>query len=157
VINEDYIGEIKIMMQAPGVFVAVAPEIKTAQLVILPNVKKGKVLTHTPWRDGGFDSSNHAYWVQQATKNRPEMTLFLNEKLFGGFWILVLISVIAARHWPKSWPCQPSAADLQGVGAAHGPLQSAQQIGWRNKDGHSGLFCSLCLEQSSSQSGEEMY
>jgi dUTPase len=45
VINEDYTGEIKIMTQAPGAFVAVAPEI--AQLVIVPNVKKGKLLTHT--------------------------------------------------------------------------------------------------------------
>jgi dUTPase len=50
VINENYTGEIKIMTQAPGVFVAVSPEIKIAQLVILLNVKKGKVLTHTPWR-----------------------------------------------------------------------------------------------------------
>jgi dUTPase len=80
VTNEDYTGEIKIMTQAPGIFVAVSPEIKVAQLVILLHVKKGKVLTHTPWRDGGFSSSNHAYWVQQITKDRPEMTLFLNEK-----------------------------------------------------------------------------
>jgi dUTPase len=36
VIDEDYPGEIKIMTQAPGVFVAVSPEIKIAQLVILP-------------------------------------------------------------------------------------------------------------------------
>jgi hypothetical protein len=85
-------------------------------------VKIGKVLTYTLWRDGGFSSSDHAYWVQQVTKDRPEMTLFLNEKWFLG----LLDSVIAARHWPESWPCQPSAADLQGVGATHGPLQTAQ-------------------------------
>jgi hypothetical protein len=77
VIDEDYTG-------APGAFVAVSPEEKIAQLVILPNVKKGEVLTHTPWRDGGFSSSDHAYWVQQVTKDRPEMTLFLNEKRFLG-------------------------------------------------------------------------
>jgi hypothetical protein len=65
-------------------FIAVFPEVKIAQLVNLPNVKKGKVLTHTPWRDGGFPSSDHAYWVQQVTKGRLEMTLFLNEKLFWG-------------------------------------------------------------------------
>jgi hypothetical protein len=94
-------------------------------------VKKDKMLTHTPWRDGGF--SLHAYWVQQVTKHRLEMTLILNEKWFCGLLDLVLTSVIAARHWPKSWPCQPSAADLQGVGAAHGPLQSAQQIHWKDE------------------------
>jgi dUTPase len=38
VIDEDYTGEIKIVAQAPGAFVAVSPEEKLAQLVILPNV-----------------------------------------------------------------------------------------------------------------------
>jgi hypothetical protein len=60
------------------------------------------------------------------TKDRPEMTLFLNEKWFGGLLDTeVDFSVTAARHWLKSWPCQSSAADLQGLGATHGPLQSA--------------------------------
>jgi hypothetical protein len=76
------------------------------------------------------------------------MTLFLNEKWFWGLLdIGADVSVIAAQHWPKSLPCQPSAADLQGVGAAHGPLQSAQQIHWRDEEGHS-----LCLRESASQS-----
>jgi dUTPase len=48
VIHEDYTREIK----TPGAFVMVSPEAKIAQLVILPNVKKGKVLAHTPWKDG---------------------------------------------------------------------------------------------------------
>jgi hypothetical protein len=129
VINEDYTGEIKVMTQASGVFVAISPEIKITQLVILPNMMKGKVLTHTPWTAGGFGSSSHDYWVQQVTKYRPEMTLFLNEKWFWGLLDTGAdVSVIAARHWAKSCPCQPSAADLLGVGAAHGRLQSAQQI-----------------------------
>jgi dUTPase len=74
VINEDYMGEIKIMTQVLVAFVAVTPEIKITQLVIFPNVKKGKVLTHTPWRDGGFGSSNYACWIQ-VTKDRLEMTV----------------------------------------------------------------------------------
>jgi dUTPase len=76
VIDEDYTGKIKIMAQAPGAFVTVSLEEKIAQLVVLPNVKKGKVLTRTPWRDRGFSSSDHAYWVQQVTKDRPEVTFF---------------------------------------------------------------------------------
>jgi dUTPase len=43
VVNEHYTGEIKIMTQAADIVVAVSPEIKTAQLVVLPNVKKGKI------------------------------------------------------------------------------------------------------------------
>jgi hypothetical protein len=44
------------------------------------------------------------------------------------------VFVVAARHWPKSWPYQPSAVNLQGVGATYGPLQSAQQICWRDEE-----------------------
>jgi hypothetical protein len=110
-------------------------------------VKKDKVVTHTLWRDGGFVSSNHAHWVQQITKDRLEMTLFLNEKWFGGLLDTGAdVSVIAARHWPKHWPCQPSASDLQGVGAVHSPLHSAQQICWRDVEGHSGLFNPYVLD-----------
>jgi hypothetical protein len=110
-------------------FIAVFPEVKIAQLVNLPNVKKGKVLTHTPWRDGGFPSSDHAYWVQQVTKDRLEMTLFLNEKQFWGLLDTGAdVSVIAARHWPKSWPCQPSAANLQGVGPLMAPPECSADL-----------------------------
>jgi hypothetical protein len=56
------------------------------------------------------------------------------------------VSVIAAAHWSKSWPCQPSASNLQGVGATHDPLQSAQQICWRDEEGHSGLFTPYVLD-----------
>jgi dUTPase len=147
VINEDHTGEIKILTQAPAVFFTISPEIKIAQLVILPNVKKGKVLTHIPWINGRFGSSNHTYWVQQVTKDRPEMTFFLDEKWFGGLLNTDAdVSVIAARHWPKRWACQPSAAGLQGVKATHGPLQGAQQIHWRDDEEHSGLFAPYVLD-----------
>jgi hypothetical protein len=99
VINEAYTGEIRMMTQAPSAFVAVSPEMKIAQLVILPNVKKGKVFIHNLWGAGGFGSSNHAYWLEQVTKYRPEMNLFLNEKWFGGLLDTGAdVSVIAARH-----------------------------------------------------------
>jgi hypothetical protein len=126
VINEDYTGKIKIMTQAPGTFVAVFTEMKIAHLVTLANVKKDKGLTHTLWKDGGFTSSIHAYWVEQARKDRLEMSLLLNEKCFVGLLDTGAdVSVVAARNWPKRWPCKPSAADLQGVVATHGSLQSA--------------------------------
>jgi hypothetical protein len=77
---------------------------------------------------------DHAYWVQQVIKDRLEMTLFLKEKQFLGLLDTGAdVSVIAARHWPKSWPCQPSAANLQNVGTTNDPLQSAQQFLWRDE------------------------
>jgi hypothetical protein len=82
------------------------------------------------------------------------MTLFISEKWFGGLLDPSGdVSVIAARHWPKSWPCQPSAGDLQWVGATHGPLHSAHPIHYRDEERHSGL--SLCLTQSSGQSARK--
>jgi hypothetical protein len=72
-----------------------------------------------------------------------EMTLFLNEKWFLGLLDTGAdVSVVAARHWPKSWPCQPSAAYLQGIGTT----QNAQQVCWRNEEGHSGLFVPYVLD-----------
>jgi hypothetical protein len=42
---------------------------------------------------------DHAYWVQQVTKDRLEITLFLKEKQFLGLWDTGAdVSVIAARH-----------------------------------------------------------
>jgi hypothetical protein len=57
----------------------------------------------------------------------------------------------------KSGPCQPSAADLQGVRAAHGPLQSAEQIHWRDEEGHSGLFAPMSWTVFQSICVEEIY
>jgi dUTPase len=52
VIDEDCTAEIKTMAQTPGAFVAVSQENKIAQLLILPNVKKGMVNSYTVerWR-----------------------------------------------------------------------------------------------------------
>jgi hypothetical protein len=87
------------------------------------------VLTHTLWGAEGIGSSNHAYWVQQVTKDRPEMTLFLSKKWFGGLLDTGAdVSVVATRHWPKSWPCQPSVADLQGVGPLMAPPECSADL-----------------------------
>jgi dUTPase len=80
VIDEDCTAEIKIMAQAPDAFVPVFRENKIAQLLILPNVKKGKVLAHTLWRDRGFGSSDHPDWVPQVTEDNLEVTLYLNDR-----------------------------------------------------------------------------
>jgi hypothetical protein len=76
-----------------------------------------------------------------------EMTLFLIEKQFGGLLDTGAdVSVIAARHWPKSWPCQPSAANLQGVRGYSWLPQSAQKIHWRDEEGQSELFTPYVLD-----------
>jgi hypothetical protein len=46
----------------------------------------------------------------------------------------------------KRWPCQPSTAVLQGVGATHDPLQTGQQICGRDEEGHSELFALYVLD-----------
>jgi dUTPase len=61
VIDQDYTGELKILAQAPQTFVAIAPTDKIAQLVLFPNIKKGKVLTPTPQEDKGFGHADCVY------------------------------------------------------------------------------------------------
>jgi dUTPase len=47
-INQDYMGELKILAQAPQTFIAIAPIDHIAQLVLFPNIENGKLLTSTP-------------------------------------------------------------------------------------------------------------
>jgi hypothetical protein len=100
VIDEDYTGEIKIMTQAP-----LQPGGKNSSTDYSPKCKERQGVNSHLWSDGGFSSSDHAYWVQKVTKDRPERTLFLNGKWFLGLLDTgAYVSVVAARHWPKSWP-----------------------------------------------------
>jgi hypothetical protein len=81
-------------------------------------VKKGKALTHTPWRNGGFGSFDHSYWVQQVTKDMPEMTLFLNEKQFWGLLNTGAdVSVIAAFRESRKDGAKLSGHAAFSVGA----------------------------------------
>jgi dUTPase len=54
VIDQDYMGELKILAQAPQTFVAIAPTHKIAHLIIFPNVRAGKVLMDTPQGEKGL-------------------------------------------------------------------------------------------------------
>jgi hypothetical protein len=86
VIDQDYMGELKILAQAPQTFVAIAPTDKIAQLIIFPNVRIGKELMDTPQGEKGFSHSDRAYWVQRVTSDHPKMALFLNGK-----WLMGLL------------------------------------------------------------------
>jgi dUTPase len=59
VVDQNFTGKLTILVQAPQTFVADAPTDKMAQLVILPNVRVGKVLTDTPQGEKGFGHSDH--------------------------------------------------------------------------------------------------
>jgi dUTPase len=74
VVDKDYMGELKILAQAPQTFVAIAPT-ENAQL-FFSNIKIGKVLTDTPRGEKGFGHFDHAYWVQWVTSDHPEMAGF---------------------------------------------------------------------------------
>jgi dUTPase len=50
VIDQDYMGKLKILAQTPQTFVAIAPTDKIAHLIIFPNVRVGKV-PRTPHRE----------------------------------------------------------------------------------------------------------
>jgi hypothetical protein len=76
VFDKDYVGELKILAQAPQTFVAIAPTEKITQLLTFSNAKIGEVLTDTPQGEKWFCHFAHAYWVQWVTADRPEMARF---------------------------------------------------------------------------------
>lgn len=68
------IGEIKVMAQTVRTDVQILSTDRIAQLVLIPYIKAGKILSSREWGKSGFDSSD-VYRVQQIKQERPTMTL----------------------------------------------------------------------------------
>nr|XP_015107999.1 endogenous retrovirus group K member 7 Pro protein-like [Vicugna pacos] len=140
VIDSDFEGEIKVMAHSPRMITAIPAGQRIAQLILLPTLTVGKNKSNFKRGTAGFGSSD-AYWVQQISNQRPELTLEIQGKKFKGILDTGAdISVIAASHWPEHWPKQVALSMLQGIGQSHNPEQSSAFLSWKDEEGHSGIF-----------------
>ena len=80
-------GEIKIMAHSPQGITVIQSGQRVAQLILLPTIPVGKAIKQERG-SRGFGSSD-AYWIQAINKQRPELLLYIQEKPFKAFWILV--------------------------------------------------------------------
>lgn len=140
VIDADYTGEIKIMVNSPTCVTTVPSGSRIAQLVLIPSVAVGKVMNTEGRGDQGFGSSD-VYWMQPVGEQRPTLALRVNGKTFHGILDTGAdVSVISERHWPTRWPKKEAISALQGIGQAQSPYQSSAMLTWEDNEGHRGQF-----------------
>ena len=104
IIDCDYTGEIKIMVEA-GMGVLVIPQgERIAQLVLLPSFHSTNPFCKQEHRDKGFGSMGFpgAFWGS-SLENCPMLTLTISGKRFQGLPDTGAdSSVIAKKHWPAA-------------------------------------------------------
>lgn len=126
VIDEDYTGEIKVMAQTTRTIVQILSTDRITQLVLIPHVKTGKVLTSKERGESEFESSG-IYCVQQIKQERPTITLLIEGEMFSGLLDTGAdVSVIADKHWPSNWPIALALTNLRALGQTQGPLQRSK-------------------------------
>lgn len=127
VTEEDY-REIKVMAQTTRTIVQLLSTDRITQLVLVPHVKTGKVLTSKE-RGESECGSLGIYWVQQIKQERPTMTLLIEGKMLSGLLDTgAHVLVIADKHWASKWPTAAALTELRAIGQTQGPLQRSKNI-----------------------------
>lgn len=158
VIDPDYNGTIKIMVESPRGVVAISPGDRIAQLLLLPSQhelfparsnERGKECCGSTGTDLTF--------LSLELNQRPVLTLNVDGKR-----ILGLLdtgadkSIIAKKDWPSGWPIQASSQTLRGLGYAKAPDVSARHLQWKDEEGHSGTMQPYVLDLPVSLWGRDL-
>ena len=137
-VDNDYQGEIKILVSAPDGPLMISQGQRIAQALPLPLCGNFSSVAQT--RDQSQPGSSDVYWVQKLTETRPTLQLWLDEKPFLGLLDTGAdATVLSKAHWPQSWPLQATATHLKGIGQSQNTLQSSKVLQWRDKEGNSGI------------------
>lgn len=139
-VNPDSEGEIRIMASVERGVVVIPAGDRIAQLILIPVVPCDTLVLKEK-REGQClgETGASAFWVATLNK-RPQLTLKVEDRSFTGILDTGAdVSVLAEKHWPKSWPKQAGTATLQGIGQAI-PQKSAKILKWRDPEGQTGYF-----------------
>lgn len=138
VIDNDYEGEIKIMVETTKSILLNKGD-RIAQLVLLPLMTKNPAIKESRGAEG-FGSSE-AYWVRELKRERPMYLLKIQGKVFRGILDTGAdVSVLRKEEWPATWPLDSAQTSLQGIGKSSTPFQSAVLLQWRDDSGKTGYF-----------------
>ena len=77
VTDSDYEEEIKVMIDTSTKTHFITKGQRIAQLLLLPYYSLGKTVTSALRGEGGFASSDMAFWLQDITSNRPMKQLIV--------------------------------------------------------------------------------
>lgn len=148
VIDSDYTGKIKIMVQALQGVVLINKGDKIAQLLLLPSLHKCFPAKKETRGDQGFGSSGSFFeGLHMTLQERPMLTLDVKGKPIKGLLDTGADrSIISQKDWPESWPTNIAEQSLQGLGFIHAPKISASLLTWRDQEGHMGQFQPFILQ-----------
>lgn len=114
---------------------------RIAQLLLLPYYSVGKTVTSAPRGEGGFGSSDIAFWLQEITSNRPVKQLIVEGIAIEGLLDTGAdVSCIAGKDWPSSWPIQVTPNTLVGIGKAPQADKSSKILHWSDGENNAGTF-----------------
>ena len=137
IVDNDYQGEIKILVSAPDGPLLISQGQHITQALPLPLC--GNFPSASQIRGQSQPGSSNVYWVQKLTETRPTLQLWLDEKPFLGLLDSGAdVTVLSKAHWPQNWPLQATATHLQGIGQSQDTLQSSKVLQWRDKEGNTG-------------------
>ena len=113
IIDEDYEGEISIMMKTEYPYQIIKGD-HIAQLLLLPYITTSK--SHIK-RTGGFESTGkQVYWQTFVSDSRPTLYVCTNNKQLSGLVDTGAdVSIISKKHWPTSWPLTDVPIMLTGI------------------------------------------
>lgn len=147
VVDSDFTGKIKIMVQAPQGTVLINVGDRIAQLLLLPSLHSLIPAKNSARGAGGFGSSGTNFTgLHMLLNDRPTLTLWVSGKSIRGLLDTGADkSIIAEKDWPNAWPTDVAEQTLQGLGFASFPKKSATLLSWRDDEGHTGHFAPFVL------------
>lgn len=148
VIDSDYTGHIKIMVQSLVGTMVINKGDKIAQLLLLPSLHKRFPSKQKIRESQGFGSSGEVFeGLHIILDKRPMLSLKVNGKNITGLLDTGADrSIISRKDWPSNWPTNTADNTLQGLGMVSAPQVSASTLLWCDEEGHQGHFQPFVLQ-----------
>ena len=148
VIDSDYMGTVKIMVQSLMGTLVINEGDKIAQLLLLPSLHNTFPSQGRVRGDQGFGSSGSFFeGLHMTLQERPMLSLRINGKNITGLLDTGADrSVISTKDWPSSWPVNVAGQTLQGLGIVSAPQVSASHLSWQDEEGRRGQFQPFVLQ-----------
>lgn len=147
VIDSDFQGTVKVMVQSSKGAMVINKGDKFAQLLLLPSLHERFPSSGLPRGENSFGSSGSPFIGLHLTLDqRPTLEIKLNGRSVKGLLDTGADrTVIAEKDWPPQWPTNKADQVLQGLGFASCPSISARPIFWEDAEGHSGQITPFVL------------
>lgn len=116
VIDNNYLGEIKVMVSSPKLINTIIPGQRFGQLFLLPLLSTSNKGMGDIRDSRGFDTLN-VYWSEIISAQKPLMTLKLDDKKFSGLVDTGTdVTIIKREDWPITSSLDATLTHLKEIG-----------------------------------------